>query len=75
MRRQRLQLHRARGPGRRSGGAVVDRCLTLAIISTLVLLALVYICHCAYNYSSIDKATKQKKFMKKTALPKVVRSA
>ena len=47
-----------RGPGRRS---VVVRCLALAIISTLMLLALGCVSHCAYQ--------------KKTALPKALRSA
>ena len=51
----------AHGPGRRSDEVVFDRCLALAIISTLVLLALGYISHCAYQ--------------KKTALPKALRSA
>ena len=57
------------------GQVVYGWCLALAIISTLMLLALVSICHCAHANSSTYKATKQVKFVKKTALPKVVRSA
>ena len=58
-----------------SGQAVYDWSLALTIISTFLLLACVCIRHCAYCYSSIAKAAKQKKFVKKTALPKVLRSA
>ena len=58
------------------GGQVVFYwCLALAIISTPMLLTFVCICRCAYAYSSSNKATKQDQFMKKTALPKVLRSA
>ena len=62
----------AHGPGRRSDEVVFDRCLALATISTLTLLAPRYICHCASHSSSVDKA---KNFMRKTALPKALRSA
>ena len=58
-----------------SGQAVYVWYLALTIISTLPLLACVCICHCAYCYPSIVKAAEQRKFVKKTALPKVLRSA
>ena len=49
--------------------------LALAIISNLSLLMLVGICHCAVCYVFIAKAEEERKIEKKTALPKVLRSA
>ena len=56
------------------GGPVVSRWyLALAIISNLSLLVPVGICHCAVCYVFIAKAEEERKFGKKTALPKALR--
>ena len=81
VRRLFLQHHRARvlRPGLfrawLDGQAVSRSCLAMAIISTLLLLVSVCICHCAYCYPSFVKAAEENKFLKKTALPKALRSA
>ena len=58
-----------------SGQAVYDWYLALTIFSTFPLLACVCIRHCAYCYPSIVKAAEENQFLKKTALPKALRSA
>ena len=55
------------------GQAVCGWCFAVAIISTLSPLVLVYICHCAPYYLPFVMATKENKFLKKTALPKALR--
>ena len=55
--------------------AVCDKYLVVTIRSTPLLLACVYICHCAFYYSPIPGAAKVKKCVKKTALPKALREA
>ena len=58
------------------GGPVVSVWyLALAITSDLSLLAPVGICHCAVCYVFIAKGEEERKFQKKTALPKALRSA
>ena len=57
------------------GQAVCDWYLAMTIISTLLLLACVYICHCAFYYSPIPEVAEVKKYVKKTALPKALREA
>ena len=55
------------------GPAVCGWCLAVAIISSLSPLVLVYIYHCAFYCPPFVMATKEKKFLKKTALPKALR--
>ena len=81
VRRQLLQHHHARvlrfGLYRAWLGdqAASGWCFAMAIISDLSLLAPVGICHCAVCYVFIAKAEEERKIEKKTALPKVLRSA
>jgi len=47
----------------------------MAIISDLSLLKSAGICHCAFCYTPSVTTEEEKKHLKKTALPKVVRKA
>ena len=81
VRRQLLQHHRVRVLHLclyrvwLGGLAASGWCFAMAIISDLSLLVAVCVCHCAFCYPSIAKAEEERKYMKKTALPKALRKA